>query len=115
MLARELKCLKLGNISLDRTRIAANASKHKALSWEHANRIGAQLGQEEQLPLKLAEESDNRPVNDTLDVPAEIAQRDKRLAAIAQAKTRIEERARVPRRRAAGVRGRLRQASRPAR
>jgi hypothetical protein len=44
--------------------------------------------------LKLAEESDSRPVNDGLDVPAEIARREKRLAAIAQAKTKIEERAR---------------------
>jgi transposase len=94
VLAREMKCLKLGNIALDGTKIAANASKHRALSWEHANRIEAQLREEVQLLLKLAEESDNRPVNDGLDVPAEIARREKRLAAIAQAKTKIEQRAR---------------------
>ena len=94
VLAREMKCLKLGNISLDGTKIAANASKHKALSWEHANKIEAQLREEVQLLLKLAEESDTRAVNDGLDVPAEIARREKRLAAIAQAKTKIEERAR---------------------
>jgi transposase len=94
VLAREMKCLKLGNISLDGTKIAANASKHKALSWEHANKIEAQLRKEVQLLLKLAEESDSRPVNDGLDVPAEIARREKRLTAIAQAKTKIEERAR---------------------
>ena len=52
VLAHEMKCLKLGNISLDGTKIAANASKHKALSWEHANRIEAQLRQEVQLLLK---------------------------------------------------------------
>lgn len=94
LLAREMKCLKLGTISLDGTKIAANASKHKALSWEHANKIEAQLRQEVQLLLKLAEDSDSRPVNDGLDVPAEIARREKRLAAIAQAKTKIEQRAR---------------------
>jgi transposase len=94
VLAREMKCLKLGNISLDGTKIAANASKHKALSWEHANKIEAQLREEVQQLLKLAEESDSRPVNDGLDVPAEIARREKRLAAIAQAKAKIEERAR---------------------
>ena len=44
--------------------------------------------------LKLTEDSDSRPVNDGLDVPAEIARRDKRLAGIAQAETRIEQRAR---------------------
>jgi transposase len=94
MLAREMKCLKLGNIALDGTKIAANASKHKALSWDHANRIESQLREEVQLLLKLAEESDNRPVSDGLDVPAEIARRDKRLAALAQAKAKIEQRAR---------------------
>ena len=44
-----------------------------------------------QLLLKLAEESDSRPVNDGLDVPAEIARRDKRLAAIAQANALLLE------------------------
>ena len=94
VLVREMKCLKLGNISLDGTKIAANASKHKALSWEHANRIEAQLHEEVQLLFKLAEESDSRPVNDAMDVPAEIARREKRLTAIAQARTKIEQRAR---------------------
>jgi hypothetical protein len=89
-----MKCLKLGNIALDGTKIAANASKHKALSWEHANKIEARLREEVQLLLKLAEDSDSGPVTDGLDVPAEIARREKRLAAIAQAKTKIEERAR---------------------
>ena len=93
VLAREMKCLKLGNIALDGTKIAANASKHKALSWEHANRIEAQLRQEVQLLLKLAEDSDSRPVNDGLDVPAEIARREQRLGAIAQAKIKIKQRA----------------------
>lgn len=94
VLAREMKCLKLGNIALDGTKIAANASKHKALSWQHANRIEAQLREEVQLLLKLAEQSDSRPVNEGLDVPAEIARRESRLAAIAQAKTQIEQRSR---------------------
>ncbi|MBK9362409.1 MAG: hypothetical protein IPM99_15350 [Rubrivivax sp.] len=71
MLAREMKCPKLGAIALDGTKIAANASKHSALS-EHANRIEAQLREEVQLLLKLAEDSDSRPVGDGLDVPAEI-------------------------------------------
>ena len=94
LLAREMNCLKLGNIALDGTKIAANASKHRALSWEHANKIEKHLREEVQQLLKLAEESDIRPVNDGMDVPAEIARREKRLAAIAQAKTKIEQRAR---------------------
>jgi transposase len=94
LLAREMNCLKLGNIALDGTKIAANASKHRALSWEHANKIEKHLREEVQLLLKLAEDSDARPLNDGMDVPAEIARREKRLAAIAQAKTKIEQRAR---------------------
>lgn len=93
MLAREMKCLKLGAIALDGTKIAANASKHKALSWERAGKIEAQLHEEVQQLLKLAEDSDSRPVNDGLDVPAEIARREQRLAALAQAKAKIEQRA----------------------
>jgi transposase len=93
MLAREMKCLKLGNIALDGTKIAANASKHKALSWEHANKIETQLRQEVQMLLKLADDSDSRPVNDGMDVPAEIARREARLAALAQAKDKIKQRA----------------------
>lgn len=93
MLAREMKCLKLGTIALDGTKIAANASKHSALSWEHAKRIEAQLRQEVQLLLKLAEDSDSQPMGDGLDVPAEIARREQRLAALAQAKDKIKQRA----------------------
>ena len=94
VLAREMKCLKLGNIALDGTKIAANASKHKALSWAHANKIEAQLREEVQQLLKLAEQSDNKPLNEGLDVPAEIARREQRLGAIAKAKAKIEQRAR---------------------
>ena len=94
LLAREMNCLRLGNIALDGTKIAANASKHRALSWEHANKIEKHLREEVQTLLKLAEVSDSRPVNDGMDVPAEIARREKRLSAIAQAKTKIEQRAR---------------------
>ena len=46
-----------------------------------------------QLLLKLAEDSDSRPVGDGLDVPAEIARREQRLAALAQAKDKIKQRA----------------------
>lgn len=93
MLAREMRLLKLGHIALDGTKMAANASKHKALSWAHANKIEAQLRQEVQSLLELAESSDRAAIPDGMDVPQEIARRDKRLQAIAQAKVKIEQRA----------------------
>jgi hypothetical protein len=93
VLAREMKLLKLGHIALDGTKVDANASKHRALSWGHANKIEAQLRQEVQALLKLAEHSDRGVVIDGMDVPAEIARREDRLSAIAQAKAKIEQRA----------------------
>ena len=93
MLAREMKLLKLGHIALDGTKIDANASKHRALSWAHANKIEAQLRQEVQTLLALAENSDRAALPDGMDVPAQIARREDRLSAIAQAKAKIEQRA----------------------
>src|SRR5262245_3950654 len=93
VLAREMKLLKLGHIALDGTKIDANASKHKALSWAHANKIEAQLRQEVQTLLELAENTDRQTVPDGMDVSAEIARREDRLGAIAQAKAKIEQRA----------------------
>ena len=93
MLAREMKLLKLGSIALDGTKIDANASKHHALSWAHANKIEAQLRQEVQSLLVLAEANDQVTVPDGMDIPAEIVRREDRLRAIAQAKAKIEQRA----------------------
>ena len=42
-LAREMGVLKLGTVALDGTKIHANASRHSALSYEHAGKIEAQL------------------------------------------------------------------------
>lgn len=94
MLAREMKCLKLGTIALDGTKVHANASKHKALSWGHANKIEAQLREEVQILMALGEKADRAGVPDGMDVPAEIARREQRLKAIEQAKAQIEQRAR---------------------
>ena len=76
VLAREMKCLKLGNIALDGTKVHANASKHRALSWGHANKIEAQLREEVQALMALAEKADRAGVPDGMDVPAEIAGRE---------------------------------------
>jgi transposase len=93
VIAREMDCLKLGNIALDGTKIAANASRHAALSWKHALKIEAQLLAEVQALTARAEAVDQTPVEDGLDIPAEIARREQRLAALAAAKAKIEGRA----------------------
>jgi hypothetical protein len=43
LLAREMGVLQLGTVALDGTKIHANASRHSALSYEHAGQIEAQL------------------------------------------------------------------------
>ena len=91
--ARQLGVLKLGNVTLDGTKVHANASKHSALSWEHACKIEAQLQAEVEQLLRLAEAADQAEIPDGMSVPEELERREERLAAIAQAKAAIEARA----------------------
>lgn len=83
----------LGTVSLDGTKIKANASKHKALSWAHANKLEAQLQAEVEQLLRLAEEADTRTLPEEMDIPEELKRREARLEKIAQAKAEIEARA----------------------
>jgi transposase len=53
-MAREMKVLKMGTISLDGAKIYANASRHSALSYGHIEKIEAHLKGEVQELLKLA-------------------------------------------------------------
>lgn len=93
MLARETGMLKLGTVALDGTKIHANASRHNALSYEHANKIEAQLKAEVAELLALAEAADTAEVPDGMSVPEELARREERLRRIAAAKATIEARA----------------------
>jgi len=93
LLASEMKLVKLGRIALDGTKIKANASKHKALSYAHAQKIEKQLKAEVQALTAQAEAADSAPVNDAMDIPAEIARRQDRLKVLAAAKATIEARA----------------------
>ena len=91
--ARENQLSRFGTVSLDGTKIHANASRHSALSYGHAEKIEAQLKAEVQEMLKLAEAADQSDLPDGVSLPDEIKRREDRLAAIAEAKTKIEARA----------------------
>src|SRR5882672_9978638 len=93
LLAREMGLLKLGTVALDGTKIHANASRHSALSYEHASKIEAQLKAEVAELLALAEAADTADVPDGMSVPEELARRAERLQRIAEAKAKIEARA----------------------
>jgi len=91
--AREMGVLKLGTVALDGTKIHANASRHSALSYERAGQIEAQLQAEVADLVARAEAADQADVPDGMQIPEELARREKRLAAIARAKATIEARA----------------------
>jgi transposase len=93
VVAEAMGLVKLGTVSLDGTKIKANASKHKALSWDYANRLEAQLKQEVEELMRLAEEADQRSRPEEMDIPEELKRREARLAAIARAKEEIQARA----------------------
>lgn len=93
LVAREMELLKLGTISLDGTKMKANASKHKALSYKHLKQIEEQLKEEVKALTALAESADQTPPDEGMNVPEEIARREERLAVMAAAKQVIEERA----------------------
>src|SRR5271169_4263948 len=92
-LAREMGLLKLGTIGLDGTKIHANASRHSALSYEHAGKIEAQLKAEVAELLARAEAADQADVADGMSIPEELARREERLAKLAEARAKLEARA----------------------
>jgi len=97
-LALESGSVKLGRVSLDGTKIKANASKHKAMSYGRAKEKQQQLRQEVKELLAQAaaadEEEDQRHGNRRGDeLPEELRRRETRLAKIKQAKKAIEQRA----------------------
>jgi transposase len=92
-LARTMGMLKLGTVGLDGTKIHANASRHSALSYGHAKKIEKQLKKEVQQLLRLAERADAADIPDGMSIPEELERRELRLAAIAEAKAKIEARA----------------------
>jgi transposase len=93
LLAREMGVLKMGTVALDGTKIHANASRHSALSYEHAGKIEAQLKAEVANLLAKAEAADQADVPDGMSLPEELARREKRLETLAAARATIEARA----------------------
>ena len=92
VMAKVMGVFKLGKVSLDGTRIKANASKHKAMSWGYANKLEEQLRKEVKELMRRAEAADAEDDSD-MDIPDELARREDRLAAIKKAKAEIEKRA----------------------
>ena len=94
-LAREMGLVKLGTIAVDGTKIKANASRHKAMSYGRMQTTEIELKAQIEALLQKATHTDEAEKNEPdLDIPAELERRQARLAAITAAKARLQERQR---------------------
>jgi transposase len=99
-LAGEMGMVKLGNLSTDGTKMDANASRHKAMSFGYMNKEIARIQEEINQLLKQAEQIDAE--QDAAlgsrrgdELPAELKRREDRLVKIKEAKARLEAEAKV--------------------
>jgi transposase len=95
LLAQAAQVLKLGNISLDGSKIHADASKSQAVSYKRLLALEVQIRQEVGELLTLGERADQGELSlpDDLVIPDELALRQERLANLAHAKAILEARA----------------------
>jgi transposase len=93
LLAQETGVLKLGTISLDGTKMHADASRHNAVSYKRLRELETQLRTEIEELFILSEQSEQREIPDGLVVREEMARREDRLARLARAKAVLEARA----------------------
>jgi transposase len=95
-LARELGLVKLGTVAIDGTKLKANASRHKAMSYERMQQAEAELKAQIDALLQRARSTDEAEADEPeLDLPAEIERRETRLKAIVAARQRLEQRQRA--------------------
>jgi len=93
MLAYVIGYVKLGNISIDGSKIHADASKSKAVSYGRIPQLEMRLQQEIDELFAMAEKADDE-LPDDFDIDNEIGRRRQKLASLAQAKAMLDERAR---------------------
>ena len=98
-IALEAGALKVGRVALDGTKIKANASKHKAMSYDRMKEKERDLRAEVREMMAQAEAADaeeDKRYGDRRgdELPAELARRETRLKAIREAKRALEARAR---------------------
>src|SRR4029453_3280625 len=99
-LAEKAGLVKLGHVALDGTKIKANASKHKAMSYERMKKREAELKAEVERWLDAAEAADQE--EDKLygnqrgdEMPDWVADKQKRLQKIREAKAALETEAKA--------------------
>jgi len=91
-MAQEMGALKLGTVSIDGTKIKADASKHAAVSYKKAAEMITELELEVEQLVAKAEDADSTPLDEGLSLPDEISRREDRIAKLKAARAVIEER-----------------------
>lgn len=102
-LCRKAGLVRLGHVALDGTKLKANASKHKAMSYERMKRQERELADKVAALIRAAEEADS--AEDRLygkkkrgdELPAELARAESRLEKIREAKAALEAEAKAAR------------------
>lgn len=91
--AREIGVLKVGTVSVDGTKIRANASKHKSVMYGRAGELIEQLDLEVKALLEAAEKADHVDADDGQRLPEGVARRKALKAKLKEARERLEQRA----------------------
>lgn len=95
LLAKELKLLKVGTVSVDGSKIDANASKHRSVRYDRAQALRQQLQQEIDGLMSQAEKADQREREDGTRLPEELARLEKLRAQMDAATARLEAQAKA--------------------
>jgi transposase len=93
LIAQELGHLTLGHVSLDGSKIHADASKSKAVSYQRLLEIEAFLQREVEALFALADAAESAPLPAEMNIHDEVARRQAQLAQLAEAKQVLEARA----------------------
>lgn len=93
LMAQAMEHLELGNVSLDGSKIHADASKSKAVSYKRLLELEVYLQTEVNELFALAEAADGGQLPDEMNVDDEIARRQQRLERLAEAKKVLKARA----------------------
>lgn len=99
VLCQKAGLVKLGHVAIDGAKVKANASKHKAMSYDRMEAAEAKLKQEIESLLDRADAADQAEDaqygigRDVEDLPAELQRREDRIAKIRQAKAELEQEA----------------------
>lgn len=83
---------KVGSVSIDGTKVKANASRHAAVSLGGAERQLEMLRREVAALEAKAEAADSAPLDDGLSLPEEIQRREERIAKLEKAREAIQAR-----------------------